>query len=63
MTPLLTTPETPPPLTPRDRILWEAIRHALLMMLAAVERYLDMERSRETREERRAREFAGIDRH
>jgi hypothetical protein len=61
--PTLTTTETPPPLAPRDRLLWEGIRQALLIFLSSVERYLGVERTHETRRERAAREYAGIDRH
>jgi hypothetical protein len=58
---MLTTPETPPPqMTPRERLLWEGIRQALLIFLSSVERYLGVERTHETRLERKARERASI---
>lgn len=52
---------TPPPaadppvpaLDPRQRVLWLAVRQALLIVLGAVETYLGLEHSRETRRERR----------
>jgi hypothetical protein len=63
MTALPTTETPPPQMTPRERLLWEGIRQALLIFLSSVERYLGVERTHETRRERAAREYAGIDRH
>lgn len=45
---MLTTTETPPPLTPREddgsKGLWLVIRQALLMIVVAIEKRYGMER-------------------
>lgn len=55
---MLTRPQPETTLVTRERVLWLAIRQALLIMLAAIEVHLDMERTRETRLDRKERERA-----
>jgi hypothetical protein len=56
----LTTMPQPPTesrdLSLRERTLWLGIRQALVIVLRAIEAYLDMPYSRETRQERKDRE-------